>query len=409
MEPNIITLILHHRGSFVREKGELNYVGGEFCVWEGLDVDTVNLFTVEKLCKEHYYRRFEKIFWPKPGRDLDLGLRELVKDAHVVEMCNAGRENNGEVEIYFLHPVDLPFIIVDENSESGQQKPKPTDVTDHTAMASPESGVSPPMPQPMPSCEMPHKAAPMESPLPTPIVSPIPTLVPSLVPPPVPTLVPSPVPSHESCYSDDYESAEDSEWLQESLLERLKRIPLKMLAYERPYYLRDGSRRNHTLLPNAREASLTAKASASSVDEAVIFLDATATMSPSEFLPTTPTALVKVSSSLSLREKIHKLGPQMSSVIPMDSFILLLLDLPSYMLHNPDDATITSHPNAHCSSSNLFIVLHLPHPTPSLFLTSIALGRVSDHHENQRDHRRAPTGSIERPLSVIQEQQMMDV
>ncbi|KAJ1388173.1 hypothetical protein SESBI_39359 [Sesbania bispinosa] len=127
MEPNRITLILHHRGSFVREKGELNYVGGEFCVW------------------------FEKIYWLKPGRDLDLGLRELVKDAHVVEMCNAGRENNGEVEIYFLHLVDLPFIIVDENSESGKQTPKPADVTDHIAMASPESDVSPPMPQPMPT------------------------------------------------------------------------------------------------------------------------------------------------------------------------------------------------------------------------------------------------------------------
>ncbi|KAJ1398394.1 hypothetical protein SESBI_31104 [Sesbania bispinosa] len=146
----------------------------------------------------------------------------MVKDAHVVEMCNAWRENNGEVEIFFLHPVDLPCIIVDENSDSGEQSQKPVDVTDHTAIASPESTVSPPVPQPMTSCEIPHVAAPMESPLPTPIVSPVPTPVPSPVPSPVPTLVPSlvptpehapehtPMPSPESDFSDDYESVEDN-------------------------------------------------------------------------------------------------------------------------------------------------------------------------------------------------------
>ncbi|KAJ1435525.1 hypothetical protein SESBI_05037 [Sesbania bispinosa] len=162
MEPNRITLILHHRGSFVREMGELEYVGGEFYVWKGLDVDIVNLFTVETLCKEHYCRRFEKIFWLKPGRDLDLGLRELVKDAHVMEMC------------------------------SGERAQKPVDVTDHTTMASPELEVSPPVHQPMPLCEKPYVAAPIESPLPTPIASHVPT--------PVPSPVASPMPSHDSVY-----------------------------------------------------------------------------------------------------------------------------------------------------------------------------------------------------------------
>ncbi|KAJ1385987.1 hypothetical protein SESBI_41188 [Sesbania bispinosa] len=137
METRRITLILHHRGSFVREMGEVKYVGGEFCIWEGLDVDTVNLFTVETLCKDHYYRRFEKILWLKPGRDLGVGLRELVKDKHVMEMCNAGMENNGEVEIFFIHPVDLPFIVVDENEDSVEQPQKPTDVTDQTTMHAP--------------------------------------------------------------------------------------------------------------------------------------------------------------------------------------------------------------------------------------------------------------------------------
>ncbi|KAJ1388815.1 putative Polycomb group protein ASXL2 isoform X1 [Sesbania bispinosa] len=119
--------------------------------------------------KEHYYRRFEKIYWLKPGRDLDLGLRELEKDAHVVEM-------------------------LDENSDSGEQSQKPVDVPDHTPMASPESAVSTLVPAPMPSSEMPYVPAPMESPLPTPIVSPFPSPIASPIPTHVPSPVPSPVP-----------------------------------------------------------------------------------------------------------------------------------------------------------------------------------------------------------------------
>ncbi|KAJ1378134.1 proteoglycan 4-like [Sesbania bispinosa] len=101
-----ITLILHHKGFLGRQEGVLRYIGGEFCAWEGLDIDTINKFTVETLCKEHYYRRFEKIYWLKPGRDLEVGLRELEKDAHVVNMCNTARKNAGEIEIFFIHPIE---------------------------------------------------------------------------------------------------------------------------------------------------------------------------------------------------------------------------------------------------------------------------------------------------------------
>ncbi|KAJ1414566.1 hypothetical protein SESBI_18816 [Sesbania bispinosa] len=141
-----ITLILHHKGFLGRQEGVLQYIGGEFCVWEGLDIDTINKFTVETLCKEHYYRRFEKIYWLKPGRDLEVGLRELEKDAHVVNMCNAARKNAGEIEIFFIYPIEQ----------------------------------TPPVCRP--SCP------PIESPLQTPVNSPI----------------------HMSDDSDDYESAEDS-------------------------------------------------------------------------------------------------------------------------------------------------------------------------------------------------------
>ncbi|KAJ1399391.1 hypothetical protein SESBI_30325 [Sesbania bispinosa] len=101
-----ITLILHHKGFLGRQEGVLRYIGGEMCVWEGLDIDTINKFIVETLCKEHYYRRFERIYWLKPGRHLEVGLRELEKDAHVVNMCNAVRKNEGEIEIFFIHPIE---------------------------------------------------------------------------------------------------------------------------------------------------------------------------------------------------------------------------------------------------------------------------------------------------------------
>ncbi|KAJ1381116.1 hypothetical protein SESBI_45438 [Sesbania bispinosa] len=76
------------------------------CVWEGIDIDTINRFTVEGLCKEHFYPRFDKIYWLKPGRNLEVGLRALEKDAHVVDMCNAARKNEGEIEIFFIHPIE---------------------------------------------------------------------------------------------------------------------------------------------------------------------------------------------------------------------------------------------------------------------------------------------------------------
>ncbi|KAJ1381581.1 hypothetical protein SESBI_45003 [Sesbania bispinosa] len=78
----------------------------EKCVWEGINIDTINRFTVEGLCKEYYYPRFDKIYWLNLGRDLEVGLRELEKDAHVVNMCNAARKNQGEIDIFFIHPIE---------------------------------------------------------------------------------------------------------------------------------------------------------------------------------------------------------------------------------------------------------------------------------------------------------------
>jgi len=48
---NEIILILHHNGKFIQnENGALEYVGGEFCVWEEVKTNLVNLWTPQELC-----------------------------------------------------------------------------------------------------------------------------------------------------------------------------------------------------------------------------------------------------------------------------------------------------------------------------------------------------------------------
>lgn len=68
--------------------------------------DTLNIFIVEglaKLCK--YYHRIAASFWLNPGRDLELGLRQLRTDRDILEMVADARRNNNEVEVYFEHPM----------------------------------------------------------------------------------------------------------------------------------------------------------------------------------------------------------------------------------------------------------------------------------------------------------------
>ncbi|KAJ1400055.1 hypothetical protein SESBI_29891 [Sesbania bispinosa] len=70
-------------------------------------MDTINKFTIVELCKEHNYHQFEKIYWLQPGKDLDISLRLLDKDRHVVEMCSATMRANGEIDVFSTHPVEV--------------------------------------------------------------------------------------------------------------------------------------------------------------------------------------------------------------------------------------------------------------------------------------------------------------
>ncbi|KAJ1376705.1 hypothetical protein SESBI_49659 [Sesbania bispinosa] len=105
---DLITLILHHGGKLLRnEQRVLEYVGGEVDVWEDLECDILNRFVIIDLCKLHKYHDIQHFYWLYPERDLDLGLREIRKDhdSDIVDMCLASKHNNGEIEIFFEHPV----------------------------------------------------------------------------------------------------------------------------------------------------------------------------------------------------------------------------------------------------------------------------------------------------------------
>ncbi|KAJ1438046.1 hypothetical protein SESBI_03478 [Sesbania bispinosa] len=106
-----LTLILHHGGKFLKDdKNVLEYVGGEIDIWEGLDVDTMCLWTPSDLCKEHGYVRFDNIWWHNPDFNLEKGLRPLAEDLDVRQMCNIGMVRDWEMHIYFEHPIDTPKI-----------------------------------------------------------------------------------------------------------------------------------------------------------------------------------------------------------------------------------------------------------------------------------------------------------
>ncbi|KAJ1377542.1 hypothetical protein SESBI_48798, partial [Sesbania bispinosa] len=105
---DLITLILHHEGKLLRnEQRVLKYVGGEVDVWEELECDILNRFVIIDLCKLHKYHDIQHCYWLYPERDLDLGLREIRKDhdSDIVDMCLASKHNNGEIEVFFEHPV----------------------------------------------------------------------------------------------------------------------------------------------------------------------------------------------------------------------------------------------------------------------------------------------------------------
>ena len=69
------TLILHHNGKLIQNaNGALEYVSGEFCIWEDIETDLVNVWTTHKLCKAcRNYVKFALVCYLV----LDSGLQRL--------------------------------------------------------------------------------------------------------------------------------------------------------------------------------------------------------------------------------------------------------------------------------------------------------------------------------------------
>ena len=97
------------------DEGNLLYQGGEMCVWEGIPRDEYNKFDLENMAKCHGYVNFEKIWWRNPqveGPEI-FQLREVLTDVDILSMTSVSVSNNGEIELFFEHPVlnyELPPI-----------------------------------------------------------------------------------------------------------------------------------------------------------------------------------------------------------------------------------------------------------------------------------------------------------
>jgi len=111
-----ITLILHHGGCLERDEyRRLQYVCGEFCVWEKMDVDQLCLWDIEKMAKRcrGYFKVFKLWYWkPYEGAedDINICLTPLTTDKDFCDMVQVARANGNEVEIYAQDVVDIEEV-----------------------------------------------------------------------------------------------------------------------------------------------------------------------------------------------------------------------------------------------------------------------------------------------------------
>ncbi|KAH1060705.1 hypothetical protein GYH30_004251 [Glycine max] len=105
-----ITLVLHHGGRFTprASDGKVEYIGGEFDVWEDISADCLNafiLYDLVKACKK--YSNIGECFW-LIDKDLDFnhGLRSCTTDGDILHLVRDAFENENEINVYFHHEVD---------------------------------------------------------------------------------------------------------------------------------------------------------------------------------------------------------------------------------------------------------------------------------------------------------------
>ena len=86
------------------------------CVWDGVPREEFNMFDIVNMGKAHGYHNFHKIWWrnPQVPRPHIFQLREVLSDHDILTMTIVSIDNNGQIEIYFEHPVcNLPIPLPD--------------------------------------------------------------------------------------------------------------------------------------------------------------------------------------------------------------------------------------------------------------------------------------------------------
>jgi hypothetical protein len=105
-----ITLILHHGGSFKRDKNrKLEYVDGEVDVWKNINPHLLNISAIkDKVKRNRGYHNIVGLYYLKPYEgvklDMNICLRSLTTENHCIDMLNVAKMND-KVDIYFEHSI----------------------------------------------------------------------------------------------------------------------------------------------------------------------------------------------------------------------------------------------------------------------------------------------------------------
>lgn len=116
-----------------KEKGQiLEYIGGDYVVYHGLDPDLMCYFNLMKLAKEtDNYHAIDELYYLVPGKNLKNGLRRVYDSKEVLEMVEYARKE-GEVSLYAVHVVEQPVVVAEiSQANTGQV---------HLELAQPNTG-----------------------------------------------------------------------------------------------------------------------------------------------------------------------------------------------------------------------------------------------------------------------------
>ncbi|MED6138421.1 hypothetical protein PIB30_074096 [Stylosanthes scabra] len=106
-----LTLVYHHGGNFItKDNGSVVYEVDNIDEQDRPDEDTLDVFVVRDHHHDLRYPKILNIRWLELGREITTGLRTIVDDADLLEMCHLARENNNKVHIYYEHVVSEPQV-----------------------------------------------------------------------------------------------------------------------------------------------------------------------------------------------------------------------------------------------------------------------------------------------------------